>query len=122
MMNPFSPDGAETGRDMRESQRALELRKYVLFPRSPDRASHSLSTRNSRSKPRFFAPQHSNNTAVEIAFNDSLNNDGALDAYAETIVWRLRGVHAMVRYVQLGSSFPAFAKLWTAWWTEVCIS
>jgi hypothetical protein len=99
MMSSISPDGAETGRDMRESQRALELRKYVLNPRRPDRASHTLPTRNSRSKLRFFAPQHTNNTAVEIAFNDSLNNDGTLDAYAETIVWRLRGVHAMVRYV-----------------------
>lgn len=33
------------------------------------------------------------------AFNESLNNDGALDAYAETVVWRLHGVHAMVRFV-----------------------
>jgi hypothetical protein len=54
--------------------------------------------------PRFFAPQHSNNTAVETAFNESLNNDGALDAYAESIVWRLRGVHAMVRYVKPSES------------------
>lgn len=47
---------------------------------------------------RFFDPQRSDKTAVDTAFNDSLNDDGALDAYAESIVWRLRGVHAMVRY------------------------
>jgi hypothetical protein len=50
---------------------------------------------------RFFAPNNIDNTAIETSFNDSLKNDGALDAYAETIVWRLRGVHAMVRYVPI---------------------
>lgn len=49
---------------------------------------------------RFLTPQQPNNVAVENAFNDSLNNDGALDAYAESIVWRLRGTHAMVRFVE----------------------
>lgn len=61
---------------------------------------------------RFFAPQ----TSGGNHFNETLNNDGALlviavpgepktsliftshsDAYAETVVWRLKGVHAMVR-------------------------
>jgi hypothetical protein len=56
---------------------------------------------------RFFDPQHSNrtNAALDTAFNDTLNNDGALDAYAESIVWRLRGVHAMVRYVEASKTF-----------------
>jgi hypothetical protein len=54
---------------------------------------------------RFFDPQHCNNAALDPAFNDSLNNDGALDAYAESIVWRLRGVHAMVRYVEASKTF-----------------
>ncbi|PVH82219.1 hypothetical protein DL98DRAFT_653296 [Cadophora sp. DSE1049] len=58
-------------RDMRESQRALELRK-------------------------FFAPNAFSSPSTERDFNDSLNNDGALDAYAETVVWRLNGVHAML--------------------------
>ncbi len=49
---------------------------------------------------RFFAPQQPNNAAVENVINDSLNNDGALDAYAESIVWRLRGTRAMVRFVE----------------------
>ena len=31
---------------------------------------------------------------------ESLNEDGALDAYSETVVWRLGGIHAMVRDVQ----------------------
>lgn len=49
---------------------------------------------------RFFAPHHHfSGTAYDDSFNESLNNDGALDAYAETVVWRLKGVHAMVRYV-----------------------
>ncbi|KAE9378835.1 hypothetical protein N431DRAFT_148177 [Stipitochalara longipes BDJ] len=78
--NNASFDGTETSRDMRESQMALELRK-------------------------FFDPQHSNNTAVDTAFNDSLNDDGALDAYAESIVWRLRGVHAMVSLVDRGTQY-----------------
>ena len=50
---------------------------------------------------RFFDPQRAGLSAAETAFNDSLNDDGALDAYAESIVWRLRGVHAMVRSVEL---------------------
>ena len=29
---------------------------------------------------------------------NSLNCDGALDAYAEIVVWRLGGVRVMVRY------------------------
>jgi len=58
---------------------------------------------------RFFDPQHSDNAAFDTVFNDSLNNDGALDAYAESIVWRLRGVHAMVRYVE-ASKFSSVAK------------
>ena len=53
---------------------------------------------------RFFAPRSEENTAIENDFNDSLNNDGALDAYAETIIWRLRGVHAMVSLVDRGTS------------------
>jgi hypothetical protein len=71
----------------------------VLAPQS-DSAS-TLSSYTTNKTRRFFAPRHSKNTAVEAAFNDSLNNDGALDAYAETIVWRLRGLHAMVRYVEI---------------------
>ena len=46
---------------------------------------------------RFFAPERTSSPVVEAAYNESLNNDGALDAYAETVVWRLRGVHCMVR-------------------------
>lgn len=57
--------------------------------------SHVLLTLYSR----FFAPNAFSNPSTERDFNDSLNNDGALDAYAETVVWRLNGVHAMVRYV-----------------------
>ena len=32
VMSNMASDGAEAKRDMKESQRALELRKYVLFP------------------------------------------------------------------------------------------
>ncbi|PMD36870.1 hypothetical protein L207DRAFT_90676 [Hyaloscypha variabilis F] len=78
--NIVSVDGKATGRDMRGSQMALELRK-------------------------FFDPQRSDKTAVDTAFNDSLNDDGALDAYAESIVWRLRGVHAMVSLVDRGTQY-----------------
>ncbi|CZR54714.1 related to nik-1 protein (Os-1p protein) [Phialocephala subalpina] len=70
-------NGEGPSRSMIESQRGLELRK-------------------------FFAPHHASNTTVEEDFNDSLNSDGALDAYAETLVWRLKGVHAVLgrpRYV-----------------------
>ncbi|KAH8663362.1 hypothetical protein BGZ60DRAFT_432527 [Tricladium varicosporioides] len=70
----------ETVRDMTESRRALELRK-------------------------FFTPLQFANHGVDNDFNDSLNNDGALDAYAETIVWRLRGVHAMVSLVDKCSQY-----------------
>ncbi|KAH6681445.1 M3EW, histidine kinase-group I protein [Halenospora varia] len=75
----------ETVRDMTESRRALELRK-------------------------FFAPLQFANSDVENDFNNSLNNDGALDAYAETIVWRLRGVHAMVSLVDKGSLFLSYSR------------
>ncbi|KAH6719671.1 M3EW, histidine kinase-group I protein [Leptodontidium sp. MPI-SDFR-AT-0119] len=65
---------------MRESQRALELRK-------------------------FFAPNSFTNASNERDFNENLNNDGALDAYAETIVWRLDGVHAMVSLIDRGMQY-----------------
>ncbi|KAG4441077.1 hypothetical protein IFR05_003431 [Cadophora sp. M221] len=84
MMKVESPLPAGTSevisRDMRESQRALELRK-------------------------FFAPNSFTNTSNERDFNDNLNNDGALDAYAETIVWRLDGVHAMVSLIDRGTQY-----------------
>ncbi|KAL2074846.1 hypothetical protein VTL71DRAFT_8625 [Oculimacula yallundae] len=76
---PGEPSHA-SNRDMRESQRALELRK-------------------------FFAPNSPANTSKERDFNGSLNNDGALDAYAETIVWRLNGVHAMVSLIDRGTQY-----------------
>lgn len=47
---------------------------------------------------RFFAPDKLGTSRVEREYNDTLNNDGALDAYAETILWRVGGVHAMIRY------------------------
>ncbi|KAH7360859.1 M3EW, histidine kinase-group I protein [Rhexocercosporidium sp. MPI-PUGE-AT-0058] len=73
-------DSETISRDMRESQRALELRK-------------------------FFAPNSFANTSNERDFNENLNNDGALDAYAETIVWRLNGVHAMVSLIDRGTQY-----------------
>jgi hypothetical protein len=102
VMSNMSSDGAKASRDMRESQRALELRKYV--PRLVIRFEHPFprcSWLMYGTRRRFFAPNNIDNTAIENSFNESLKNDGALDAYAETIVWRLRGVHAMVRYVPI---------------------
>ena len=46
---------------------------------------------------RFFAPSQDSEADVAGGFNASINNDGALDAYVETVLWRLRGTHAMVR-------------------------
>lgn len=46
---------------------------------------------------RFFAPQDLDNTDVASVY-ESLNSDGALDAYAETVLWRLKAAHVMVRY------------------------
>jgi len=51
---------------------------------------------------RFFAPPVEG-TGPEVPDShekESLNEDGALDAYSETVVWRLGGIHAMVRDVQ----------------------
>ncbi|KUJ12833.1 uncharacterized protein LY89DRAFT_622845 [Mollisia scopiformis] len=77
MKNNLSANG-ESNRDMKESQRALELRK-------------------------FFAPHHN---SAENDFNATLNNDGALNAYAETVVWRLKAVHAMVsRSDRIGTQY-----------------
>jgi hypothetical protein len=98
VISNMNSDGAEASRDMRESQRALELRKYDPRPVIPLPRCSWLMYGTPR---RFFAPNNIDNTAIENSFNESLKNDGALDAYAETIVWRLRGVHAMVRYVPI---------------------
>ncbi|KAH7417618.1 M3EW, histidine kinase-group I protein [Cadophora sp. MPI-SDFR-AT-0126] len=83
VQRPAAPEEGvlESGkRDMRESQRALELRK-------------------------FFAPNDFTSPSTERDFNDTLNNDGALDAYAETVVWRLNGVHAMVSLIDRGTQY-----------------
>ncbi|KAK0100382.1 hypothetical protein ONS96_007662 [Cadophora gregata f. sp. sojae] len=77
---PLEGERERINRDMRESQRALELRK-------------------------FFAPNAFSKPSRERDFNDSLNNDGALDAYAETVVWRLNGVHSMVRVMNVEEWF-----------------
>lgn len=50
---------------------------------------------------RFYAPDALQD-GVDNAFNHSLNNDGALDAYAETVVWRLSAQHAMVSLIDQG--------------------
>ncbi|KAF8854647.1 hypothetical protein BDZ45DRAFT_656420 [Acephala macrosclerotiorum] len=76
----ISANGEDPSRSMTESQRALELRK-------------------------FFAPLSSVNSTIEDNFNETLNSDGALDAYAETLVWRLKGVHAMVSLVDRGTQY-----------------
>ncbi|CAG8982727.1 hypothetical protein HYALB_00001008 [Hymenoscyphus albidus] len=71
---------SETLRDMTESRRALELR-------------------------RFFSPSQYSKPSDDLGFNESLNNDGALDAYVETVLWRLRGKHAMVSLVDRGTQY-----------------
>lgn len=49
---------------------------------------------------RFFDPhQAASENIFSEEFNQSLKDDGALNTYAESLVWRLRGVHAMVRLV-----------------------
>jgi hypothetical protein len=48
---------------------------------------------------RFFAPYPVNTAGSEEGFNASLTDDGALDTFAETIIWRLKGTHAMIRYL-----------------------
>ncbi|KAG0652017.1 Hybrid signal transduction histidine kinase B [Hyphodiscus hymeniophilus] len=69
------PAEGKPAREFAESQRALELRK-------------------------FFVPYLSQNQIqYEPAFNESLNGDGALSAYAETIVWRLGGVKCMISLI-----------------------
>jgi hypothetical protein len=50
---------------------------------------------------RFFAPSQFLDPDLKGGYNDSINSDGALDAYVETVLWRLRGTHAMVRYLAL---------------------
>ncbi|RKF59864.1 hypothetical protein OnM2_056028 [Erysiphe neolycopersici] len=61
-------------RDMQESQQALELRK-------------------------FFVPGECIDAPTESSFNASLNYDGALDAYTETLLWRLNASRAMVSLI-----------------------
>lgn len=83
---------------MLDSQRALELRKYVC-----SRPAVFLMPWLHLSWPsRFFQPF---DPVLPPAGCDdyisSLNYDGALDAYAEVVVWRLGGVRAMVRYEEL---------------------
>jgi GAF domain-containing protein len=68
-----------SARDMAETQRSFELRKVF----APEQA---------------FSAENDN-------FNGYLNNDGALDAYAETIIWRLRAAHAMVSLVDRGHQY-----------------
>ncbi|POS84901.1 hypothetical protein EPUL_001122, partial [Erysiphe pulchra] len=67
-------------RDMRESQQALELRK-------------------------FFVPGECLDVPTESSFNASLNYDGALDAYTETLLWRLNAVRAMVSLIDRGTQY-----------------
>lgn len=66
-------------RDMRESQQALELRK-------------------------FFMPGECD-IPTESTFNASLHYDGALDAYTETLLWRLNAVRAMVSLIDRGTQY-----------------
>ncbi|KAF4625939.1 hypothetical protein G7Y89_g12226 [Cudoniella acicularis] len=80
MMHTSRSNTRSDVRDKTESRRALELRK-------------------------FFAPYSLVSPSVDVSFNSSLNNDAALDAYAETIIWRLRGVHCMVRFISLFGRF-----------------
>ncbi|KAL3419195.1 sensor histidine kinase response [Phlyctema vagabunda] len=82
MQNCHSHDTASSpskDHERLESQRALELRK-------------------------FFAPKNAALGANE-GYNDSLNDDGALSAFAESALWRLKGVHAMVSLVDRGEQF-----------------
>ncbi|KAG9236744.1 M3EW, histidine kinase-group I protein [Amylocarpus encephaloides] len=81
-MNSILPNNGSASnlRDMTESRRALELRK-------------------------FFSPYQFSNSGNEDGFNSSLNNDGALDAYAETILWRLKAAHVMVSLVDKGTQY-----------------
>jgi hypothetical protein len=44
---------------------------------------------------RFFAPSLTAGLAPGFD-KDSLSEDGALSAYAETVIWRLKCAHAMV--------------------------
>lgn len=49
---------------------------------------------------RFFAPFDPNLPAedqVTHGFNNKIQGDGALSAFAEIVLWRLRGVRTMVR-------------------------
>ncbi|TVY67501.1 Hybrid signal transduction protein dokA, partial [Lachnellula suecica] len=83
MLHSSSPPGYPTPRelDMSDSQRAVELR-------------------------RFFAPHHEYaSTQAEHDYTVGLNSDGALSAYAETVVWRLRGAHAMVSLINKSSQY-----------------
>ncbi|CZS95843.1 related to nik-1 protein (Os-1p protein) [Rhynchosporium graminicola] len=95
---PPTARSAGSNRDMRESQRALELR-------NPSCGLGGELAKKTLSSHRFFAPNSPANTSNERDLNGSLNNDGALDAYAETIVWRLNGVHAMVSLIDRGTQY-----------------
>ncbi|KAF7877649.1 hypothetical protein EAF04_001320 [Stromatinia cepivora] len=63
-------------KDMYASQRALELRK-------------------------FYDPYQAdiNPYSSEDTLNGRLNSDGALDSYAEVVIWRLGGVHSMISII-----------------------
>ncbi|KAG4413400.1 hypothetical protein IFR04_013459 [Cadophora malorum] len=63
-----------------ESQRALELRK-------------------------FFAPLEEEQEHFDEPNNGILIGDAALSAYAETVTWRLRGIHAMVSLVDRAGQY-----------------
>jgi hypothetical protein len=46
---------------------------------------------------RFFEPFDPILSEIDNKdLNAAINSDGALSAYAETVIWRLRGVRAMV--------------------------
>jgi hypothetical protein len=47
---------------------------------------------------RFFEPfYHSTSPGWNGGLKATITSDGALDAFAETVLWRLRGVRTMVR-------------------------
>ena len=70
------------------SQISLELRKYVSSL-EPSRRNNTNNLANITFS-RFFSPEASEQ-------NETLNDDGALYAYSETVIWRLGVVHVMVR-------------------------
>lgn len=49
---------------------------------------------------RFYDPYEAdiNPHSSEDTLNGRLNSDGALDSFAEVAIWRLGGVHSMIRY------------------------